>query len=207
MYGAVTGTKVRFADGDAFEDSMDNLEENTKASLNFGLDLGVLYRMKMLQFAAVAHNINAPKFDGFTDEIQITDGSGNPVGDPIPITVPDYTIDPQITLGAAFIPSQRFMVEASYDLLETGTLLENYNIQRVSFGAELDLWLVALRLGMYNNLAADWQDWIATAGVGLNLWAVRLDIGGAYSIGENAEYEGTEIPEEARVYAALSMEL
>ncbi|WP_372798064.1 conjugal transfer protein TraF [Pontiella sp.] len=206
MYGTVTGTKIRFANGDAFEDSLDNMEENTEASFNFGLDLGVLYRMKMLQFGAVAHNINAPTFDGFSDQIQLTDENGDPVGAPIDITVPDYTIDPQVTLGAAFIPSKRFMVEMSYDLLETGTLMKNYDIQRLSFGAELDVWLLALRLGAYNNLAADWQDWIATGGLGINLWAMRFDIGGAYSIGANAEYEGTEIPEEARLYAALSME-
>ena len=65
---------------------------------------------------------------------------------------------------------------------------------------------MALRLGMYNNLAAEWQDWIATAGIGVNLWAVRFDVGGAYSIGENTEYEGTEIPEEARLYASISVE-
>lgn len=206
MYGTVTGTKIQATNEDSLDAALDHLEENTEASFNFGLDLGVLYRMKMLQFACVAHNINAPKFDGFTSEIQVEDGDGNPVGDPIDIHVPDYTIDPQVTLGMAFIPSKRFMLEMSYDVLETGTLLDNYNIQRISFGGELDVWLLALRLGAYNNLAAEWQDWVATAGVGVNLWAVRLDVGGAYSIGENAEYEGTEIPEEARLYAALSME-
>lgn len=205
MYGTVTGTKVRFADGDAFDAAVDSLEENTEASFNFGLDLGVLYRMKMLQFAAVAHNINAPKFNGFTDTIDIKNDAGTVV-DTVDIVIPDYTIDPQFTLGAAFIPSKRFMLEMSYDLLETGTLLENYDIQRISFGGELDIWILALRLGMYNNLAADWQDWIATGGVGVNLWAMRFDVGGAYSIGENTEYEGTEIPEEARLYASLSVE-
>ena len=205
MYGTVTGTKVQATNGDSLDAAMDVLEENAEGSFNFGLDLGVLYRMKMLQFAAVAHNINAPKFDGFTDTIDIENDQGQII-DTLQIQVPDYTIDPQVTLGAAFIPSKRFMLEMSYDLLETGTLMENYNIQRLSFGGELDLWLLAFRLGAYNNLAADWQDWVATAGVGLNLWAVRLDVGGAYSIGANAEYEGTEIPEEARLYAALSME-
>jgi hypothetical protein len=205
MYGTVTGTKVQVLSDDAFSAASDNLEENTEASFNFGLDLGAMYRMKMLQFGVVAHNINAPTFKGFNDTIEIKNDVGNVI-DTVAIDVPDYTMDPQVTLGMAFVPSKRFMLEMSYDVLETGTLLENYNIQRLSFGGELDVWLLALRLGMYNNLAAEWQDWIATAGVGLNLWAVRLDVGGAYSIGANAEYEGTEIPEEARLYAALSME-
>lgn len=205
MYGTVTGTKVRYADGNALDDAMNSLEDNTEASLNFGLDLGVLYRMKMLQFGAVAHNINAPTFKGFDDVIAIKNDAGDVV-DNVPIHVPDYTMDPQVTLGAAFIPSKRFMVEMSYDLLETGTLLDHYNIQRISYGTELDLWLLAFRLGMYNNLAADWQDWVATGGVGVNLFIMRLDVGGAYSIGANTDYEGTEIPEEARAYAALSCE-
>ena len=205
MYGTVTGTKVQVLSDDGFDAAVDNLEENTEASFNFGLDLAAMYRMKMLQFGVVAHNINSPKFKGFDDTIDIVNDNGNVV-DTVAISIPDYTIDPQVTLGMALIPSKRFMVEMSYDVLETGTLLENYNIQRISVGGELDLWLLALRLGAYNNLAAEWQDWIATAGVGVNLWGVRIDVGGAYSIGANAEYEGTEIPEEARLYAALSLE-
>ncbi|MDF7807371.1 conjugal transfer protein TraF [Pontiellaceae bacterium B12219] len=205
MYGTVTGTKVQVLSDDPFESAADNLEENTEASFNFGLDLGALYRMKMLQFGVVAHNINAPTFKGFNDTIEIKNDAGTVI-DTVAIDVPDYTMDPQVTLGMAFIPSKRFMLEMSYDVLETGTLLKNYNIQRLSFGGELDLWLLALRLGAYNNLAAEWQDWVATAGVGVNLWAMRLDVGGAYSIGANAEYEGTEIPEEARLYAAVSVE-
>ncbi|MBT8046030.1 MAG: conjugal transfer protein TraF, partial [Pontiella sp.] len=205
MYGTVTGTKFRFADGSELQDSIEILDENTEASLNFGLDIGALYRMKMLQFAVVGHNLNAPTFDGFDATIDVKNDAGVVV-DTVPLNVPDYTIDPQVTVGAAFVPSKRFMAEVNYDLLETGTLLKNYDIQRLSFGAELDVWLLALRLGMYNNLAVDWQDWIATGGVGVNLWLMRLDVGAAFSIGDNTEFEGTEIPEEARLYVSLSME-
>jgi hypothetical protein len=199
MYGVVSGTKLWFFDEDATSEAMDSASDNSEATLNFGIDIGMLYRMKMLQFAVVGHNLNGPKFDGFTDTIEVN-------GRQTDITVDDYKIDPQVTIGAAFIPSPHFTLEVSYDLLETGTLLENYDIQRLSFGTEFDLWLLSLRLGAYNNLAADWMGWVGTGGLGLNLWAVRLDVGGAYSFQDTASYEGSDIPAEARLYAGLSFE-
>ena len=59
---------------------------------------------------------------------------------------------------------------------------------------------------LYRNLAEDWQDWVATAGVGLDLFGFRIDVGGAYSLEGNVDYEGTEIPAEARLYASLGLD-
>ncbi|WP_372808789.1 conjugal transfer protein TraF, partial [Pontiella sp.] len=205
MYGVVSGTKLWFFDEDATEDALDSASDNTEATLNFGLDLGVLYRMKMLQFAIVGHNLNGPKFDGFSDTIDLKNDNGDVIATKA-LKVSDYKIDPQVTIGAAFIPSPRFTLEVSYDLLETGTLLENYDIQRLSFGGEFDVWLLSLRLGAYNNLAADWMGWVGTGGVGVNLFGVRLDVGGAYSFQDTASYEDSDIPAEARLYAGLSFE-
>ena len=70
----------------------------------------------------------------------------------------------------------------------------------------MDLWILALRAGAYKNMAESWQDWVATAGVGMNFHLCRLDVGAAYSLGDNANYDGTEIPTEARIYAGLSID-
>jgi hypothetical protein len=54
-------------------------------------------------------------------------------------------------------------------------------------------------------MAEDDIDWVYTAGIGLNLWAVRLDIGGAFST-EEEEFDGDEYPSETRVAAQLSVD-
>ena len=205
MYGTVTGTKVWFFDDDSTDAAFDSASENSEASLNFGLDLGLLYRIPNFQFSVVGHNLNSPKFNGFTDTITIEDDLGNPLFTE-DINIPDVRIDPQVTLGAAFIPNERFSLEVNLDTLKTGTLLNGYDIQRLSFGGEVDLWLLAFRLGAYRNLAAEWQDWVATAGIGLNLYAFRIDIGGAYGLGDTATVEGQDVPTEARLYAGLSLD-
>ncbi|MDF7825745.1 conjugal transfer protein TraF [Pontiellaceae bacterium B12227] len=199
MYGTVSGTKIWFFDEDAIEDAVDVASENTEATLNFGLDLGLLYRLPMLQFAVVGKNLNSPSFKGFTDTIEVA-------GTPQEIKIKDVTLDPQVTLGMAFIPSRRFMLEVNYDVLKTDTLLDGYQIQRLSVGGELDIWLLALRLGAYNNMALDSSDWVATAGLGANIFGIRADIGGAYSLGDAVTYDGTDIPPEARLFASISLD-
>ena len=199
MFGRVLGTKVWVFDEDNLDEAIDSVSDTESDTLTFGIDVGAMYRIKNLQFSLVGRNLNAPTFDGYTDTVTVNGTSQD-------IVVPDVEIDPQLTIGAAFIPSERFTLEANYELLETGTLLEGYDIQRVSVGGELDVWLIALRLGAYRNLAADWQDWVATAGVGLNIFGAQLDVGGAYGLGDTVEYDGEEIPSEARLYASLGFD-
>ncbi len=199
MYGSVTGTKIWFFDEDAIDDAISVTSDNTEASLNFGIDLGLLYRLPFVQLAVVGHNLNSPTFKGFTDTVDVNGTSQQ-------VVIDDVTLDPQVTLGAAFIPSRRFMVELDYDVLKVGTLLDGYDIQRLSVGGELDVWLLALRLGAYNNMALDDSNWVATAGLGLNIFGVRLDVGGAYSLDNSVTYDGTDIPTEARLFASLSLD-
>lgn len=205
MYGTVTGAKVWFFDDESTDAAFDSASENSENSLNFGLDLGLLYRIPNFHFSVVGHNLNSPKFSGFTDTITIEDHQGNTLFTE-EMNVPDVKIDPQVTLGAAFIPNERFSLEVTLDTLKTGTLLNGYDIQRLSFGGEVDVWLLAFRLGAYRNLAAEWQDWVATAGVGLNLYAFRIDIGGAYGLGDTATISGQDVPTEARLFAGLSLD-
>ncbi|WP_168442055.1 conjugal transfer protein TraF [Pontiella desulfatans] len=201
MYGTVTGANIWFFEEDALDEAIEIASDNTEATLNFGLDLGMLYRLPMVQFAVVGKNLNSPKFKGF-EETYTDPGTGRDRT----VKIDDVTIDPQLTLGAAFIPSSRFMLEMNYDVLETGTLLDGYDIQRLSFGTEFDIWLLALRLGAYKNIALDDSDWVATAGLGLNIFGVRADIGGAYSLADPVTYEDTDIPPEARVFASISLD-
>jgi hypothetical protein len=121
------------------------------------------------------------------------------------VRVPDVVLDPQITIGAAWFPVKRIMLESDFELLETGTLLNNYNVQRLSFGTELDLSLVALRLGTYRNIAESDHGWVLTGGVGFNLWALSVDLGAAVSLDDTVEYDGTDYPRSARLHAAFGL--
>jgi hypothetical protein len=69
----------------------------------------------------------------------------------------------------------------------------------------LDLSLVALRLGTYRNLAESDYGWVLTGGLGLNVFALSVDLGAAISINDTVEYDGTDYPRNARLYAAISM--
>ncbi|MCK4563808.1 MAG: conjugal transfer protein TraF [Verrucomicrobia bacterium] len=197
LFGRVYGTQVWvFNDDntDILEDSLDTSND----SVTFGLDLAAMYRIPKFQFALVGHNLNSPRFDGYDQEILLN-------GVLETIRVPDVVLDPQVTVGAAWIPVKRFMLESDLELLETGTILNNYNVQRLSFGTELDLSLVALRLGTYKNLAEADIGWVLTGGVGFNLWALSVDIGAAISIDDTVVYDGTEYPRTARLHAGIGL--
>jgi len=198
MYGSVLGTQIWIFDENN-DTVLEDLSDNVNSTLTVGLDLGVLYRIPNFQFALVGRNLNRPSFDGFTETIPVN-------GIDRTLNIPDVNFDPQVTVGAAFMPSQRLTLETDLELLEAGSLLDTYDIQRFSVGAEVDAWLVALRLGAYKNLAASWQDWVATAGIGANLAGLRVDLGGAVSLGNNVEYNGSTLPSEARLYASVGLD-
>jgi len=198
MFGRVYGTQV-WAFNDSNTDIIQDTLDSSNDSVTLGLDLAAMYRIPKFQFALVGHNLNSPRFDGYDQEIILNGNSQT-------IHVPDVVLDPQVTLGAAWFPFQRLMLASDFELLETGTLINGYDLQRLSFGTELDLSLVALRLGTYKNMAESDYGWVLTGGVGLNLWALSVDLGAAISIDDTVNYDGTDYPRTARLYAAVSLD-
>lgn len=197
MLGRVFGTQVwAFNENNTeiVKDSLDSSED----SFAIGLDAAVMYRIPKAQFALVGRNLNRPRFSGYDQKIVL-----NGVAETF--TVPDVVLDPQVTIGAAFIPFKRMVLESDLELLETGTILNSYNIQRLSFGTELDLTLLALRLGTYKNLAQSDFGWVLTGGVGFNLWALSVDLGLALSIDDTVEYDGVDYPRTARIHAGIGL--
>ncbi|MDQ7001132.1 MAG: conjugal transfer protein TraF, partial [Ghiorsea sp.] len=157
----------------------------TETSTGFGLDLGVMYRIPSYQFGLTVRNINAPSFTysktGYT-----------------------YKMDPQAKVGAAWMPSDEFTLEAGYDLTENKGVVETDKSQYWNLGLEWDAWSVlALRAGAYQNMSQSGLGLITTAGLGLNLWAVRLDIAGAISSNKVA-FERKTVPAYAMASLALS---
>lgn len=195
MQGRYYKTTISLLDEDndkVFDDAMDNYVE----SQTFGVDLGLLFKPGH-KFSAglVGRNLNSPTFDKYG-------GAG------------DYKIEPQVRAGIAFAPfctlnskwSDMVTVAIDYDITKNKTVVEGYDSQRISGGLEVDLFkFLALRGGVYKNLAEDDVGLVYTAGLGLNLWLLRMDLGAAYG-GEESTVEGYDIPEEAKVQLALSSE-
>jgi hypothetical protein len=196
MLGRVYGTTVRVFD-DAADDVMDNARDNYKQSVNVGVDLGVMARLPMLQVGLIGRNLNSPTF------------SGPSVYDPTFGTTTrfsDVRIDPQATLGVAFMPWTTLTLEVDCDLNEAQTTLPGFSTQRLGGGIEWNAaHVIALRAGAYKNLAESDVPFVITGGLGFNLYLLRLDLAAAMSP-EQAEYEGEDIPKEARFNFGLTVD-
>lgn len=199
MKGRVYGTEVLVFDNDS-GDVLSNADENYMESTTFGIDLGLLARFSKFNFGLIGRNLNSPKFDGFTQTYQLSNGALKTT------TVADVTIDPQITLGVAFIPFATLTLEVDYDVTKNETVLKGYDTQNFSAGLEWDAFrFLALRAGTYKNMAEDDIGWVYTAGLGLNFWLIRLDVAGAMAA-DTVQFDGQDTPKESRFTAQLSMD-
>lgn len=190
MKGRVYGTEVLVFDNDS-GDVLKQSDENYEESTAFGVDVGVMGRYRYVNFGLVGRNLNSPSFDGPSINGRKFD---------------DVKIKPQFAGGVAFIPFETLTFEVNYDLTKNETAFPGYRTRNLAFGAEWDAFrFLALRAGTYKNLLEDDIGWVYTAGLGLNLWAVRLDVAGAFS-SEKEEFDGDKIPSETRVAAQLSVD-
>lgn len=199
MLGRVYGTRIIVFDDDA-EDTLSELDEDYEESADVGVDLSLMGRYKYVQFALTGRNLNSPEFDGYSATKVLANGRT------VDVEVPDVTLDPQFRAGVAFIPVPALTLGVDMDLSENETSFSGYDTQNVSFGLEWDVFrTLALRAGAYKNMAESDIGWVYTAGLGVNLWAARLDLGGAFST-EEEDFDGDEYPSEIRFAAQLSVD-
>ena len=151
----------------------------------YGLDLGVMYRMEGMQFGATVKNVNTPKF---------TDATGYV-----------YELKPQVKVGAAWIPTSAFTVEAGYDVGENEGVVPSSKSQYWNLGMEWNAFSVlALRLGAFENMSQD-IGVVPTIGLGINMVAVRLDLAAAMST-KSVTVDGSDTPLFASASAALAID-
>ncbi|MDQ7003671.1 MAG: conjugal transfer protein TraF [Ghiorsea sp.] len=167
-------------------------QNNVETSTDFGLDLGVMYRIPSWQVGLTIKNINTPSFEH--------SGVGTFSGTPYL-----YELKPQAKFGAAWMPIDTVSVELGYDLTENEGAIASSKSQYWNFGAEWDAWnILALRLGAFENMSQN-IGLVTTAGLGLNLWAVRLDLGVAVS-STKVVFEGNEVPAYAAAALAIAVD-
>ncbi len=144
----------------------DNLGK-AKTSNAFGIDVGAVYRpSSWLRVGIVAKDINQPTFD-------------TPAGG-------EFKLTPQVRGGVAVNPWETLTVTMDADVTSNKTLVPDIKSRVISLGAEQTIFseLLSLRIGAFKN-TADANSYITpTAGFGIRLFALRVDIGGGYDFRE-----------------------
>ncbi|MBI5903624.1 MAG: conjugal transfer protein TraF, partial [Deltaproteobacteria bacterium] len=191
MKARVYNTSVKVFNTD-FGDALDRARNDYKDSHNFGVDLGMLYRNgDTLRAGLVGRNLNSPKFDM----------------KPLLAGDDDYLKEKaQVRAGVAFKPVSFVTLALDYDLTKNDTTVsDSYKSQNLGGGVEVNVFkVVQVRAGAYKNMAQSDIGVVYTAGLGLNLWAVNLDLGAAMSP-KSTTVDGSDIPKEVRAELALSM--
>jgi len=86
----------------------------------------------------------------------------------------------------AWRPFDNLTLSADYDLSKNKSFSENTEDQTVAGGIELTMLseILTLRAGAYKNTANDLANIVYTAGLGLRIFALRIDVAGAYDFKE-----------------------
>jgi F plasmid transfer operon protein TraF len=140
-----------------------------KATLStaFGIDVGAIYRpSSWLRFGVVAKDINQPTFDA--------PGGG------------ELKLSPQVRGGVAVNPYSSLTLTADVDATSNKTFVPDVKSQVLSLGAEQTIFseFMSLRLGAFKNMKDAGTPFTPTAGLGLRIFAFRMDVGGGYDFRE-----------------------
>ena len=136
-------------------------------STAFGIDLGAIYRpSSWLRFGVVAKDLNQPTFD-------TPDGG-------------ELKLSPQVRGGLAINPYSSLTLTADVDVTSNKTLVPGVKSQVLSLGAEQTIFseFLSFRLGGFKNMQDASTPFTPTAGLGLRIYAFRIDVGGGYDFRE-----------------------
>ena len=136
-------------------------------STAFGIDVGAIYRpSSWLRFGVVAKDINQPTFD--------VPGGG------------ELKLGPQLRGGVAVNPYSSLTLTADVDATSNKTFVPGVKSQVLSVGAEQTIFseFLSFRLGAFKNMKDAGTPFTPTAGLGLRIFALRVDVGGGYDFRE-----------------------
>jgi hypothetical protein len=136
-------------------------------STAFGIDVGAIYRpSSWLRFGLVAKDINQPTFNDV--------GGG------------ELKLGPQVRGGIAVNPYSSLTLTADVDATSNRTFVPGVKSQVLSLGAEQTFFseFLSFRLGAFKNMKDAGTPFTPTAGLGLRIFALRVDVGGGYDFRE-----------------------
>ena len=167
------------------DDLVDQFDDHSKTSSNFGIDIGFLYQpIKEINIGLVGKNLNSPEFDTLDPNNKIV-------------------IDPMVRGGITLSLWDSVDLAFDYDITENETALDNQKSQYAGGGINIRpaSWL-SLRAGAMNNVAYEDSPFIYTAGIGLGLKWFQIDI--SAQVSDNLTMvDGTEVTDYAKVNLAL----
>lgn len=194
MQGTVFYTSKQLVAIDGSTDIFKDVKDNKADSTTFGLDLGAQWRYEELKFTGpinvglVVKNVNTPKFD--RDKITAATSS-------------KVKVEPQARVGVAIDPLSWLSLAADLDVTKNKTVLPGVDSQNFGGGLEAHFSWIALRAGVYKNIADSANKPVLTGGLSLGPQWLRLDVNGAVST-EKTQYDNKSYPREAKVELGLS---
>lgn len=180
MIYADTYVHSEFLTADNFDTFSDNLDKSKTSSRKASADIGFLFKaLDNLSLGLVGRDLTSPSFpvEGVFAQKQSN-------GD---VALAPYSreikLDPQYRAGIAWNPLQTVTLAMDYDLTKNKTLTTGFEDQTLALGLEKTFFseYLNIRLGAYQNLAHSSAKAVYTGGIGLRLFALRLDVAGAYN--------------------------
>lgn len=166
-----------------------DLQNPEKTPSDVGVDLGMAARMQHFQIGIAARNFNTAPFPGIMTE-DIPNGREEPPA--------------HVTAGAAFIPVENFRIKLDMDLTPNESAPDRQDSRNLGVGVEWEAWRFAsIRAGTYKNLAEKDMGWAYTAGLGIRLWAVHLDMAAEF-INQREPVAQVDVPPK-EIRAALQL--
>lgn len=94
----------------------------------------------------------------------------------------DAELEPQVRFGIALQPFETLTIALDADITENDTFTPGYSERDIALGLEKTFFYewVAIRVGGYRNVAESDSNLVGTAGLGLRLILINLDIGAGY---------------------------
>ena len=164
---------------------LDDLRKSGTKSSKASIDAGILYApIESFRIGVVGRDLTSPSFPaaGIFAHKQ-------PSGDVTLSAAPEQTeitFSPQYRAGIAWIPFKTFTISTDYDLTRNKTLTPGYKNQTAAVGVEKTFFseYLSVRAGAFKNTADSSSKAVYTAGLGLRLSVLRVDVAGAYDFDE-----------------------
>ncbi len=162
IQGAAYFNEVQVIGADGTIKFIDDLKK-AEISTKVGVDVGAIYRpSSRIIIGVVGKDLNEPTFDA-------------PGGR-------EFKLNPQVRGGIAFKPYSTLTLTFDGDVTSNKTLVPGVKSRVLSLGAEQTLLseFLSLRVGAFDNVEDAKSVVTPTAGLGLRIFALRLDLGGGY---------------------------
>jgi hypothetical protein len=171
------------------KDIVKDMRKDTKSSVSWGIDLGLLYkppRLEKLSIGVVGKNLNTPQFKTSSND--------------------QLKVKPMARAGIAYdgLILDMLSIAIDCDLTRNETYIPGYYSQYVGGGVSLTpiRWF-SVRAGLMQNIQETSEGLIITGGLGIGPEFCQVDLS-AFGSTKRGSYNGNSIPQYAKVQLGIS---